>query len=1184
MTEPPADPLVGTTVAQYDILAKIGGGGMDVVYAARDSKLGRLVALKFLPPQWSHDEGAKQRFVREAQAASATDHRNICTIHDIGSTVDGRLFIVMAHYEGQTLKQKLEAGPLDIDTAVEIAAQVAEGLAKAHAQGVVHRDIKPGNLMITDEAVKILDFGLAKFASSLQLTIEGSTLGTAAYMSPEQVRGEEADARSDLWALGVVLYEMLAGRVPFHGVYAEAVAYAIRNETPASLRTQRPEVPEALEQLVFRSLHKEPAVRFQSARDLARALRMMQGRTMPQDLLTEPLPEVRRAPSPAPPTRRAWRRPAAIIAAVLAVVAAAAYPWLTRPVERVPVVIAPVVNQTGYAELDPYRLALTHVLVSELSESPNIRVAPYTQLLQIVRQFLTGGTDMSSREAILALTTHTGAGMVVVPTLVYENGAWRGRAEIQDAATGTNAAVYDTEPVASSLPKETAYALTAALAREIEEHFVENGPGASYTPRPASARWRTLDAAKAFEEGVNAYEELEYATARAAFARAAEQDARNPLPLAWLSRASQIFRDGNAASDAAERASSLVTEATPRGDALFVAAVLAEARRDAPSAEARYRELMTVFPDEPAHVIELGAFQDRSGQSAAAIATLQQALVLDERLARPDLDLCRLYNRTNDAARAKQHASQALTKYAALGARGGEAQTLLCLTDALRVGDAAAQAEAMQRAEAALMIFQMLKYPYNVSRAYNYLAFVAGARGNRVDAAAFGEKALAAAREAGNVGLQAGVLMDLGVTYDFLGDRARATANYEQSAKLFEALGDEPGAAQTQANAGALRVEYGLDADAGLRAVQNALAVFRKLGDRNFEVFAAQVTAAYHRYGGRHADAERELNRALAIAKERNLDDSIAYLTMDLARSRYDLGDYAKARELLTSALGDGSGPKSAEIRIRLGMVDTRLADTSSADEHLRGAAADLEAGGERVLVSLLYTAFGELAYESGKLPEARAQFERAAAMWVDEGPDAASVEARAYLGLLDGLDGRRAAGEAALRGSINHAQKMGRVVLEVRGRVFLARLHVGNRRFDDAVRLLAAVPPDAEQAIGRELQAQARYWRGLALAGLGNTDAARSEVDRARTLVEEIRASLSEPDRGRYAARPDIRQILATNTSRFPASSTASARGRRPRIGERGLGVDVRMFGSPPDIVLTSGPVASPGRVSGRR
>ena len=160
------DPLVGTTVAHYDVVARLGGGGMGVVYAARDTKLGRRVALKFLPPQWSHDESAKQRFMREAQAASATDHPNICTIHDIASADDGQLFIVMAHYDGETLKSRLERGRLTVDEALEIAAQVAEGLAKAHGQGVVHRDIKPGNLMLTENGVKILDFGLAKFADA----------------------------------------------------------------------------------------------------------------------------------------------------------------------------------------------------------------------------------------------------------------------------------------------------------------------------------------------------------------------------------------------------------------------------------------------------------------------------------------------------------------------------------------------------------------------------------------------------------------------------------------------------------------------------------------------------------------------------------------------------------------------------------------------------------------------------------------------------------------------------------------------------------------------------------------------------------------------------------------------------------------------------------------------------------
>ena len=328
------DPFVGRTIAQYEILARVGGGAMGVVYQARDAKLGRLVALKFLPQQWSHDESAKQRFVREAQAASATQHPNICTIHDIETADDGQLFIVMAFYEGATLKQRLESGPMAVDEALEIATQIADGLAKAHAQGVVHRDIKPGNVMLTEDGVRILDFGLATFVDALKLTAENASFGTPAYMSPEQVRGQAADARSDVWAVGVVLYEMLAGHVPFQGSHAEAIAHAIRHEAPEPLRSLRPEIPEEVEQLVFRALHKDPSVRFQNGRTLARALRQVRGLSVPLDLRTQPME------APAPPNlprrlRRRWAITAAAVAvtAIVSILARPELPFRASPAE-----------------------------------------------------------------------------------------------------------------------------------------------------------------------------------------------------------------------------------------------------------------------------------------------------------------------------------------------------------------------------------------------------------------------------------------------------------------------------------------------------------------------------------------------------------------------------------------------------------------------------------------------------------------------------------------------------------------------------------------------------------------------------------------------------------------------------------------------------------------------------------
>jgi serine/threonine protein kinase/tetratricopeptide (TPR) repeat protein len=255
----------GKLIGQYQILEKLGRGGMGVVYTARDTKLDRTVALKFLPPHMSTNEEAKQRFIQEAKAASALDHANICTIHDIAETEDGELYIVMAYYEGQTMKYRLENEEFAIDDALDVARQLGRALERAHEAGIIHRDLKPANIMVTDRGeVKLLDFGLAKLMSGLDLTAEGSTLGTAAYMSPEQARGEELDARTDIWSFGIVLYEMLAGRKPFRGDYDQALLYAILNEDPPPIDEQRSDMPDALSGSVTKCLQKDRESRYDS--------------------------------------------------------------------------------------------------------------------------------------------------------------------------------------------------------------------------------------------------------------------------------------------------------------------------------------------------------------------------------------------------------------------------------------------------------------------------------------------------------------------------------------------------------------------------------------------------------------------------------------------------------------------------------------------------------------------------------------------------------------------------------------------------------------------------------------------------------------------------------------------------------------------------------------------------------
>lgn len=609
--------MVGETISHYKVLEKLGEGGMGVLYRAEDTRLHRLVALKFLSPELTSDPEAKRRFVHEAQAASALDHPNIGVVHEVDETQDGRAFICMAYYKGETLKQRIERDVLTIDDAIAIVLQVAEGLYRAHQAGIVHRDVKPANIILTeDRLVKLVDFGLAKLSSDTRSSGLGRHAGTAAYMSPEQIQGGTIDSRSDLFSLGIVFYEMLTGQRPFVGDHEPAIFYSTVHSNPLPPSFHRPELPRELDEVVLRLLQKEASLRYQTADALKTdLLAFVQHETVPRHETVG---------------RSLWRSRSLMLAAG---VLSAALLW--KPVYRlfVPLIhLTPsqyvlVANFENHTEEPHFNNSLAEAMRVALRQSSQINLLPAERIPDALQRMRLPPDHVLDEPTALALAKREGVRVLIAGSIGQIGTSYSLTCKVIESTSGEVLDLMHREIPAV----EKVLAGMDELSREIRERLGESLLQITTSAKPLDrVTTSSLPALELHSRASVLESQGKYAEASLLEEQAVQLDSTFTMAISELSYIHRKLGNDSLALAYHSRVLPLIDRVNDR-ERFYILSIYygPSFEIDFPKAYQNAEQLVTHYPNSAEGYATLGWLAMHAGDTRRAIESGEKALSLD---------------------------------------------------------------------------------------------------------------------------------------------------------------------------------------------------------------------------------------------------------------------------------------------------------------------------------------------------------------------------------------------------------------------------------------------------------------------------------------------------------------------------------------------------------------------------